>query len=145
AARAESEVGIFFPTVCGRCTLLLSFFFDALLAFFDALLASFFNGFSGGIIGVVCGKSAVNTSPRPPGDFPTSNHLETAALRSSIALHAARPMLVETATKTSATRPQARINTLLIRHVACSLVGLGRTDSSSAPSACRPVKARPAT
>jgi hypothetical protein len=46
----ELEVGSFFSTVCGRCTLLLSFFFDA-------LLASFFNGFSGGIIGVVCGKS----------------------------------------------------------------------------------------
>src|SRR5215831_6743778 len=77
--------------------------------FFDALLASFFNGFSGGLIGVVSGKSSVNTPPRPPGDFPTSNHRETAAFRSSIALHAARPMLVETATKTSATRAQARI------------------------------------
>src|SRR5215510_14661660 len=113
----ESEVGSFFSTVCGRCTLLLSFFFDA----------SFFNGFSGGIIGVVSGKSSVNTPPRPPGDVPASNHRETAAFRSSITLHAVRPMLAETATKTSATRAQARIDTLLIRRVAGSLVGLGRT------------------
>ena len=58
----ESEVGSFFSTVCGRCTLLVA-------VFFDALLASFFNGFSGGIIEVVCGKSSVNTPPGPPGDF----------------------------------------------------------------------------
>src|SRR5262249_54556089 len=106
--------------VCGRCTLLLSFFFDA-------LLASFFNGFFDGIMGFVCGKSSVNTPPRPPGDFPTSNHRETAAFRSSIALHAARPMLAGAATKTSATRAQARIDALLNRRVASSLVGLGRT------------------
>ena len=119
AASVESEVDSFFSTVCGRCTLLLSFFFDA-------LLAPFFNGFSGGIIGFASGKSSENT-PRPLGDFPTSNHRETAALRSSIALHAARPMLAETATKTSATRAQARIDTPVIRGVVGSLVGLGRT------------------
>jgi hypothetical protein len=103
------EVGSCFAAVCGRCTLLagLSFFF------FDALLASFLDGFAGGRIGVTSGKSSAN-APRPPGVFPMSNHRKTASFRSSIDPQPARPKLADMAIRTSATRAQARIETLVI-------------------------------
>jgi hypothetical protein len=102
------EVGSFCSAVCGRCTLLAGLsFFDV----FDALLASFFNDFFGGIIGVVFGKWSAKNPPGRPEDFPASNHRDMASLRSSIALHAARPKLADTAIRTSATRAHARIDT----------------------------------
>src|SRR6516162_813808 len=97
------EVGGLCSAVCRRCTLVAN-----LSLFFDALLASFFNDFSGGIVGVPCGSwSAL---PGRPGD-PTSNNRDTVSLRSSIARHAARPRLADTIIRTSATRAQARIGT----------------------------------
>src|SRR5580704_9271243 len=97
------EVGSFCSAVCGRCTLVANLSF-----FFGALLASFFNDFSGGIIGVACGRASA--LPDRPGD-PTSNHRDAASLRSSIAPHAARPKPADTIIRTNATRAQARINT----------------------------------
>ena len=53
-----------------------------------------------------------------------SNHWEIANFSSSIAAHPASPKLAHTAISTSATRPQARIDSLSIRGVAGSLVVL---------------------
>src|SRR6516164_8750809 len=97
------EVGGFRSAVCGRCTLVANLSF-----FFDALRASFFNDFSGGIVGVACGGASA--LPGRPGD-PASNHRDMVSLRSSIAPHAARPRLADTIIRTSATRAQARIGT----------------------------------
>jgi hypothetical protein len=107
------EVGSFCSAVCGRCTFLagLSFFFDVFDPLLASFFASFFNDFFGGIIGVAFGKWSAKKPPGRPRDFPTSNHREGASLRSSIAPHAARPKLADTAIRTSATRAHARIDT----------------------------------
>jgi hypothetical protein len=121
-ASVESEIGGFFgvSTVCGRCTLRagLFFFFAALACFLDGLLASPFGVFSAGIRAASC-KSA---GPRPPRKFPLSNHRDMASFRSSIAPHPARPKLADTAIETSATRVQARIDTLMSRRDRVTLI-----------------------
>ena len=101
--------------------------------FSDGLVASCLGIFSGGILGVAFGKSSSENTPRPTGNFADSNHWAIANFRSSIAAHPAGPKVAkDTAIKTSAPRAQARIDTLAIRRVANSLVGLwgGREDGT---------------
>ena len=120
AGSVESGIGGFFggsATVCGRCSL------RADLTCFDGLLASFFDGFSGGITGVASGKSSAN-NPRPLGSFSDSTQRKKASLSSSIAAHPARPKLADRATRTSATRAQARIgNRQPFKNVSPSMSG----------------------
>jgi hypothetical protein len=119
AASVEAGIGGLFggstTTVCGRRSL------RANLTRFDGLLASFFDGFSGGMMGVASGKTK---GPRPAGgSFPNSTQRKKASFRSSIAAHPARPKLADRAIRTSAIRARARIDTLVIRRVAGFLNG----------------------
>jgi hypothetical protein len=118
AASVESGIGGFFggsATVCGRCSLRAVSFGCG-----RRLLGSF-GVFSGGTTGVACDNSSANT-PRPLGSFSDSTHRKKVSFSSSIAAHPARPTLTDTAIKTSATRARARVETLVIRRVAGSLV-----------------------
>ena len=76
------------------------------------MLASF-GVFSGGATGVASGNSSADT-PRPLGSFWDSAHLKKVSFRSSIAAHPERLKLADTAIEASATRAQARIETLVI-------------------------------
>jgi hypothetical protein len=77
---------------------------DAFCIFFGARLGLSCSGFSGGIVGVVSGKSS-----GPLGSFSDSIQCKKVCLNSSIAAHPARPKVAHRAIRTSATRAQARI------------------------------------
>jgi len=118
-ASVESGIGGFFgggTTAC--CCSLRAVSFGC-----GRRLLGSFGGFSGGTTGVTSGKSSA-TTPRPLGSFSDSTQRKNASLSSSIAAHPARPRLADTAMATSATRARGRADTLVIRRVAGSLVGL---------------------
>ena len=108
-ASVESGIGGFFggsTTVC-RCSLRAAFFGRGC-----RLLGSF-GVFSGGTTGVASGNSPADT-PRPLGSFWDSTHRKKVSFSSSIAAHPERLKLADKAIEASATRAQARIETLVI-------------------------------
>jgi hypothetical protein len=112
-------------TVCGRCSL------RAVSFGCGRTLVGSFGVFSGGTTGVASGDSSGGT-PRPLGSLSDSTHRKKVSFSSSIAAHPARPKLVDTATRTSATRARARVDVLVIRRVGGSLVGLwGETQDDT--------------
>src|SRR5262249_60301495 len=107
AASGESGIGGFFggsTTVC-RCSLRAASFGCGC-----RLLGSF-GVFSGGA--TASGNSPADT-PRPLGSFWDSTHRKKVSFSSSIAAHPERLKLADTAIEASATRAQARIETLVI-------------------------------
>jgi hypothetical protein len=72
-----------------------------------------FGVFSGGTTGVASGNSSADT-PRALGSFSDSTHRKKVSFSSSIAAHPERLKLADTAIEASATRAQARIETLVI-------------------------------
>jgi hypothetical protein len=76
------------------------------------LLGSF-GVFSGGTTGVASDKSLADTPPSL-GSLWASTHLKKVSFSSSIAAHPERLKLADTAIEASATRAQARIETLVI-------------------------------
>jgi hypothetical protein len=123
-------------TVCGRCSL------RAISFGCGRTLVGSFGVFSGGTTGVASGDSSGGT-PRPLGSLSDSTHRKKVSLSSSIAAHPARPKLVDTATRTSATRAWARVDVLVIRRVGGSLVGLWG-ERRVTPYGCREVNREPA-
>jgi hypothetical protein len=121
AASVESGIGGFSrgsAMICGCGGLRAD-----LTGFFDGLLVSSFDGFSGGITGVVSGKSSAN-NPRPLGSFSDSTQRKKASFNSSIAAHPARPKLADKTVRPSATRPQASIgNRQPFKNVSPSMSG----------------------
>ena len=118
SASVESGIGGFFggsTTVC-RCSLraasigrgcrLLGYF-----GFFSTCGTT--EVFSGGTTGLASGNSSAET-PRPLGRFWDSTHRKKVSFSSSIAAHPERLKLADTAIEASATRAQARIETLVI-------------------------------
>jgi hypothetical protein len=76
------------------------------------LLGSF-GVFLGGTTGVASGNLPTDT-PCPLGSFWDSTHRKKVSFSSSIAAHPERLKLADTAIEASATRAQARIETLVI-------------------------------
>ena len=72
-----------------------------------------FGVFSGGTTGVASGNSWADT-PRPLGSFSDSTQRKKVSFSYSIAAHAERLKLADTAIEASATRAQAHIETLVI-------------------------------
>src|SRR2546423_2694159 len=68
----------------------------------------------GGTTGVASGNSSADT-PRPLGSFSDSTHRKKVSFSSSIAAQPERLKLADTAIEASATRAQARIETLVKR------------------------------
>jgi hypothetical protein len=123
-------------TVCGRCSL------RAVSFGCGRTLVGSFGVFSGGTTGVASGDSSGGT-PRPLGSLSDSTHRKKVSFSSSIAAHPARPKLVDTATRTSATRARARVDVLVIRRVGGSSSAFG-AKRRVPPYGCREVNRQPA-
>ena len=117
-ASVESGIGGFFggsTTVC-RCSLRAACIGRGcrLLGSFGFFSTGGTTGiFSGGTTGVAYGNSPAET-PRPLGSFWDSTHRRKVSFSSSIAAHPERLKLADMAIEASATRAQARIETLVI-------------------------------